>query len=1021
MAGSDKTVFDSGATVRENVSTVYEGDTTIKESSATVPDGGTTLLDAALSDAADRTGEVPKSNDSIVKGAVILDTYTVETDAIEGGMGSVWRVHHKGWNVDLAMKRPQPQCFSTEKSKADFIHECEAWISLGLHPNIVSCYYVREIGGTPTIFSEWMDGGSLESAIHKDTLYAGSEAEQQERLLDIAIQFARGLHYAHEAGLIHQDVKPDNLLLTKEGEAKVADFGLAKARAVLTQLEGAPTMNESAGQSPDMDGGKTIMSPSGAYTPAYCSMEQMDGKELTRRTDIYSWAVSVMEMYCGSRLWTNGVVAGLNCRGYFEQTRIPMSEALKELLEKCLAAEPENRPHDFTEIEARLHEIYKAEMGIDYPRRTPKAAADTADSLNNRALSMLDLGKPDEAKKLWGKSLSIYPDHVPSVYNHLIHQWFDCAIDDLEVITRLKRLNQNLNTPESAGALRLAMACRGVDEYVTSISYDAENKPQSLELRSSHPGRRCTDVSGKYDLEAMGSKATLWENATGRCIHQINIDLGNAVGFLHYDAAGHTALFGIDPKFGIPSSVVERPGSMRLFDMHTGRCVRTLAAGVSEELPIRNQKDHMFGSAKLAPDAACYFYPDYYNTTIRYRRPCMTIAQPQWLLCRVQSYAGAQESQRILQSMIGLAKEKLAQMQIADSIQAMNKGYDAAAGNVPEELRRLNAEVGRYCRISGIRTITSADHIGEPPDERQISSGKTVPIIEIENPESTSSRKYPFIEIWSEGKKKRLHRIPLKNEIAVYPSFRFSPDFRILYCVAQRSKQDVYNYLYTIDISSGEVAADQFQISGNKVWCVSPDGHIVVTGDYRGLSFYSLADGKRIANCSINDKDSVSMGYLRGVCYRPDGRAVFAHTNNHAIVMVDLQSMTQYVVREDELVRPGDDKLGNWLYKGLSVIGNGSVVCSVDRLAKLPFDYTQWSIDYAYEFPGFTDWNEDARPYLEIFLALHPGWSDADFNALITELQNRGFGYIRPEGVRNKLKEMQPKKKSRGGLFSRRI
>ena len=92
MTSEEKTVFDLGVTVS---------------------DSSTTLLDAALSDAAERTGEVPKSNDSIVKGAAILDTYTVETDAIEGGMGSVWRVHHKGWNVDLAMKRPQPQCFST--------------------------------------------------------------------------------------------------------------------------------------------------------------------------------------------------------------------------------------------------------------------------------------------------------------------------------------------------------------------------------------------------------------------------------------------------------------------------------------------------------------------------------------------------------------------------------------------------------------------------------------------------------------------------------------------------------------------------------------------------------------------------------------------------------------------------------------------------------------------------------------------------------------------------------------------
>ncbi|HML68539.1 MAG TPA: serine/threonine-protein kinase, partial [Clostridia bacterium] len=334
MPDIDPTVFDPGATVAESGKPVLESD-------ATVLDDGTTLLEAALSDAAGQMDADARENIAIQKGDTILDTYRVESDVIEGGMGSVWRVHHTSWNIDLAMKRPQPKCFSTEKSKADFIHECEAWINLGLHPNIVSCYYVREIFGTPSIFSEWMDGGSLEKAIQKGTIYEGMESAQKERLLDIAIQFARGLHYAHEAGLIHQDVKPDNVLLTKEGEAKVADFGLARARAVLTVLEGERTMSEPS------DGGKTMLSPSGGYTPAYCSMEQMDGKELTRRTDIYSWAVSAMEMYIGFRPWANGVVAGLSCAAYFKKARVPMPEALKTLLAQCLESEPEDRPHDF--------------------------------------------------------------------------------------------------------------------------------------------------------------------------------------------------------------------------------------------------------------------------------------------------------------------------------------------------------------------------------------------------------------------------------------------------------------------------------------------------------------------------------------------------------------------------------------------------------------------------------------------------------------------------------------------------
>ena len=143
MASNDKTVFDGDATVYDG------GETVLEDGNATVyEDDGATVFEAD-----DNAADKPLSNEEIVKGGSILDTYTVESDPIHGGMGSVWKVHHKNWNADLAMKRPQPHCFATEKSKERFIEECKTWIDLGLHPNIVSCYYVRDIGGTPTIFS----------------------------------------------------------------------------------------------------------------------------------------------------------------------------------------------------------------------------------------------------------------------------------------------------------------------------------------------------------------------------------------------------------------------------------------------------------------------------------------------------------------------------------------------------------------------------------------------------------------------------------------------------------------------------------------------------------------------------------------------------------------------------------------------------------------------------------------------------------------------------------------------------
>ena len=415
---------------------------TVYEADKTVPDGATdkTVLDGAADKTAldnqtvlDGTVKNTAPFYTVKKGALLLDIYRVESDAIEGGMGKVWRVRHAGWGVNLAMKQPKAALFQSQHQKDNFIHECEAWIGLGLHPHIVSCYYVREINGIPTIFSEWMDGGSLKNAIESGRLYEESHSEQRKRILDIAIQFARGLHYAHECrdesgnpkGLIHQDVKPDNLLLTKDGEAKVADFGISKARAVLTMPEGGAQK---------IADGETMYSASGGYTPAYCSMEQMNGQQLTRRTDIYSWAVSVMEMYLGDRPWANGVIAGAACESYFPKARVAIPKAMKVLLKECLHKNEKKRPHDFSVVEKRLLTIYREETGSSYPRPVSKAAMDTADSLNNRALSFLDLGKPEEAERCWKKALGLDANHIDAVYNHALHLWRSGKSDDTEAI-----------------------------------------------------------------------------------------------------------------------------------------------------------------------------------------------------------------------------------------------------------------------------------------------------------------------------------------------------------------------------------------------------------------------------------------------------------------------------------------------------------------------------------------------------------------------------------------------------------
>jgi serine/threonine protein kinase len=226
------------------------------------------------------------SNQGWQIGDVILDQYEVTGKLGEGGMGTVYKVHHRGWNIDLAVKCPRPEIFARVDGKKNFIGEAETWVNLSLHPHIVSCYYVRAVDEIPRIFAEYVTGGSLADWIRHRRLYEGGHLQVLERLLDIAIQFAWGLHTAHEQGLVHQDIKPANVMLTPDGIVKVTDFGLAKARVMSGEQNSA-----------DQSSPRSILVSSRGMTPAYCSPEQILGHALSRRTDIWSWGVSLMEMF----------------------------------------------------------------------------------------------------------------------------------------------------------------------------------------------------------------------------------------------------------------------------------------------------------------------------------------------------------------------------------------------------------------------------------------------------------------------------------------------------------------------------------------------------------------------------------------------------------------------------------------------------------------------------------------------------------------------------------------------------
>jgi serine/threonine-protein kinase len=287
-----------------------------------------------------------------------------------GGMGEVYLAEDSRLNRRVALKFLPDQYASDEEFKERFKREARAAAALN-HPNIITIHEVAEYEARPFIAMEYVEGGSLKELIAGGGLSI-------DRIIDIAGQICEALAKAHQAGIVHRDVKPQNVLIDKDGRLRILDFGLAKVKkeAMLTQF------------------GTTV------GTVAYMSPEQARGEDVDHRTDIWALGVVLHEMLTGEMPFKGEheqavIYAILNAEPHPLTSVAPKAPLeLEEIVNRALAKRPEERYQAVSEM---LNHLRLAREGFESGvTRTLLTKAQTSPSIAVLPFTNLSADKDQE-------------------------------------------------------------------------------------------------------------------------------------------------------------------------------------------------------------------------------------------------------------------------------------------------------------------------------------------------------------------------------------------------------------------------------------------------------------------------------------------------------------------------------------------------------------------------------------------------------------------------------------------------
>jgi serine/threonine-protein kinase len=279
----------------------------------------------------------------LTTGSTFAGRYQVIEELGHGGMGKVYRVLDQKLDEEVALKIIKPEIAADKETIKRFHNELRLARKIA-HRNVGKMYELMEDGGTHFITMEYVPGQDLRGLIRQmGRLTAG-------KAVSIAKQVCEGLEEAHRLGVVHRDLKPGNILIDKDGNARIMDFGIARS------LRGKGIT------------GAGVM----IGTPEYMSPEQVEGKEADQRSDIYSLGIILYEMITGRVPFEGDTALAIAVKHKTEIPRDPreintqIPQDLGQLVLKCLEKNKEKRYQSAGELHADLEKI---EQGLPTTER----------------------------------------------------------------------------------------------------------------------------------------------------------------------------------------------------------------------------------------------------------------------------------------------------------------------------------------------------------------------------------------------------------------------------------------------------------------------------------------------------------------------------------------------------------------------------------------------------------------------------------------------------------------------------